>query len=80
VTTAIEEFKKGNLSEGELSMLIENDRRFRQNIQDNSYLDVQFFVSMAFGESWSNKRARVRIDPPSQASHTCHSLFQGTAS
>lgn len=70
MTTAIEEFKKGNLSEGELSMLIENDRRFRQNIQDNSYLDVQFFVSMAFGESWSNKRARVGRDQPSQTSHT----------
>lgn len=77
VSTAIEEFKKGNLSESELLLLVENDRRFRKNIQDNSYLDVQFFVSMAFGESWSSKRARVgqsysqSVTSRLRASHPC---------
>eukprot|EP00624_Nannochloropsis_granulata_P001637 evm.model.NODE_18033_length_94466_cov_20.978998.25 len=64
VATAIEEFKKGNLSEAELEMLVANDQRFRQNILDNSYLDVQFHVSMAFGESWATKRARIKAASP----------------
>lgn len=60
VQTAIEEFKKGNLSEADLGNIVAKDREFRRNIQENSYLDVQFFVSMAFGESWANKKARVK--------------------
>jgi len=64
VATAIEEFKKGNLSAAELEMLVANDQRFRQNILENSYLDVQFFVSMAFGESWATKRARIKAASP----------------
>jgi phosphatidylinositol kinase/protein kinase (PI-3 family) len=64
VATAIDEFKKGNVNEKELEELVANDRRFRQNIQENSYLDTQFFVSMAFGESWAQKKARVKAASP----------------
>jgi len=60
VETAIEEFKKGNLSHEDLGKIVAKDREFRRNIQENAYLDVQWFVSMAFGESWANKKARVK--------------------
>jgi len=64
VATALAEFKKGNLSEGELRQLVANDLKFRQNLQETSYLDVQFFVSMACGESWAAKRARIQAASP----------------
>jgi phosphatidylinositol 4-kinase len=64
VATAIQEFKKGNLTKAEFDMLVAKDQRFRRNISENSYLDDQFFVSMAFGESWASKRARVKAASP----------------
>lgn len=64
VATAIEEFKKGNLSEEELEMFVVQDRKFRRNIHEHAYLDAQFFVSMAFGEPWLAKKARVKNSSP----------------
>jgi hypothetical protein len=60
VASAIEEYKKGRLSEKELEMLVAKDRKFREHMHETSILDVQFFVSLAFGESWANKKARVK--------------------
>ncbi|CAN0043810.1 unnamed protein product, partial [Choristocarpus tenellus] len=57
-------FRTGLITEEELRAIVEKDQVFKEAVEEHSFLDVQFCVSQAFGESWASKRARIKAASP----------------
>ncbi|CAN0539042.1 unnamed protein product, partial [Laminaria digitata] len=51
---------QGLISEEELQAVVSKDQAFTEVIEQHAFLDEQFCVSQAFGESWAGKRARIK--------------------
>lgn len=56
--------KQGKISQEEFNELITKDNLFQQNVRDNAYLDVQFWLGLSFGETWNQKRTRIGESSP----------------
>ncbi|CAN0090308.1 unnamed protein product, partial [Phaeothamnion confervicola] len=64
VAQARELFSAGAITGEELAAIIKKDRAFNEAVEEHAFLDVQFCVGQAFGESWESKRARVKAASP----------------
>jgi hypothetical protein len=44
--------------------VIAKDADFVKAVDQHAFLDTQFCVSLAFGESWASKKARIKASSP----------------
>ncbi|CAN0072932.1 unnamed protein product, partial [Ectocarpus fasciculatus] len=60
VSQARELLQQGLISSEELEAVVQKDQAFTEVVEQHAFLDVQFCVGQAFGESWAGKRARIK--------------------
>ncbi|CAM9289491.1 unnamed protein product [Ectocarpus sp. 4 AP-2014] len=60
VSQARELLLQGLISSEELEAVVQKDQAFTEVVEQHAFLDVQFCVGQAFGESWAGKRARIQ--------------------
>ncbi|KAG5181288.1 kinase-like domain-containing protein [Tribonema minus] len=51
-------------TDDELEAVVAKDADFVRAVDQHAFLDTQFCVSLAFGESWASKKARIQASSP----------------
>lgn len=57
-------YASGAISAEELGQFIKADKQFQEHYEESMALDERFLVSIAFGESWVERKARIRSESP----------------
>ena len=64
VVRAMELRENGTITEAEFNELVNKDADFERQVEKNAADDEAFAFSLAFGESWEAKRARIKRESP----------------